>query len=92
MQQGEGKGQYMNVTYFRSSFPEAFKKSSNPKAKRFLMDGCPRQNYIIARRAIENVGGFVFKIPPRSPDLNPIENFFHTFTGRLNNDAIKNQV
>ena len=33
-----------------------------------------------------------FKIPPRSPDLNPIENFFHSVTVRLNNDAIKKQI
>ena len=36
----------------KSSFPRAFKKSSNPKAKRFLMDGCPRQNSKMTRRAI----------------------------------------
>ena len=59
-----------------SSFPKAFENSSNPKAKQFLMDGCPRQNSKIAMHAIEKVGGLVFKIPPRSPDLNPIENFF----------------
>ena len=76
----------------KSSFSKAFKKSSNQKGKRFLMDGCPRHNSMIAKRAIENVGGLVFKIPPRSPDLNPIENFFHTLTVRLNNDAIKNQI
>jgi hypothetical protein len=76
----------------KSSFPKAFKKSSNPKAKRFLMDGCPRQNSKMAMRAIERVGGVVFKIPPRSPDLNPIENFFHTLTVRLNNDAIEKQI
>ena len=42
--------------------------------------------------AIEKVGGLVFKIPPRSPHLNPIENFFHSLTVRLNNDAIKKQI
>ena len=56
------------------------------------MDGCPRQNSKIAMHAIEKVGGLVFKIPPRSPDLNPIENFFHSLIVRLNNDAIKKQI
>ena len=80
------------ATIVHSSFPKAFENSSNPKAKRFLMDGCPRQNSKIAMHAIEKVGGLVFKIPPRSPDLNPIENFFHSLTVRLNNDAIKKQI
>lgn len=74
------------------SFPKAFKKSSSPKARRFLMDGCPRQNSKVAVRAIEKVNALVFKIPPRSPDLNPIENFFHTLTVRLNNDAFQKKI
>ena len=34
----------------------------------------------------------MFKIPPRSPDLNPTEKFFHSLTVRLNNDVIKKQI
>lgn len=49
-----------------SSFPKAFQNSSNPKSKRFLMDGYPRQNAKMAMQAIEKVGGLVFKIPPGS--------------------------
>ena len=75
-----------------SSFPTAFEKSSNAKGKRLLMDGCPRQNSRVALRAIKKVGGVVFKIPPRSPDLNPIENFFHTLTVKLNDDAIEKRI
>ena len=43
-------------------------------------------------RAIEKVGAKVFKIPARSPDLNPIENFFNTITMKLNNDAVEKQI
>ncbi len=74
------------------SFPKAFNKSSNPKARRFLMDGCPRQNSKVAMRAIDKVNALVLKIPPRSPDLNPIENFFHTLTVRLNDDAFQKNI
>ena len=56
------------------------------------MDGCPRQNSRVAMRAIEKVGAKVFKIPARSPDLNPIENFFNTITMKLNNDAVEKQI
>jgi len=30
----------------------------------------------------------MFSIPPRSPDLNPIENFFNLVTRQLHNDAL----
>jgi hypothetical protein len=73
-------------------FKKAFRNSANPKGKLFLMDGCPRQNSRAAMRAIEKVGAKVFKIPARSPDLNPIENFFNTVTMKLNNDAIEKQI
>jgi hypothetical protein len=73
-------------------FKKAFRNSANPKGKLFLMDGCPRQNSRAAMCAIEKVGAKVFKIPARSPDLNPIENFFNTVTMKLNNDAIEKQI
>ena len=43
-------------------------------------------------RAIDKVGAKVFRIVARSPDLNPIENFFHAVTMKLNNDAIDKQI
>jgi transposase len=73
-------------------FRKAFQKSANPKGKLFLMDGCPRQNSKAAMRAIAEVGAKVFKIPARSPDLNPIENFFNIATMKLHNDAIEKQI
>ena len=30
----------------------------------------------------------LLSIPPRSPDINPIENLFHLIKWQLNNDAI----
>ena len=73
-------------------FRKAFRNSANPKGKLFLMDGCRRQNSRAAMHAIEKVGAKVFKIPARSPDLNPIENFFNNVTMKLNNDAIQKQI
>ena len=76
----------------KQHFPTAFSKCSNPRSKRFLQDGCPRQNSAVARKAIDNVNGMIFRIPPRSPDLNPIENFFHLVTQKLHNDALKKNI
>ena len=43
-------------------------------------------------RAINTLGAKVFKIPARSPDLNPIENFFNSVSMKLSNDAIEKQI
>ena len=82
------EGQITGETFaaiVEGKFPEAFENSSNPKGKRFLMDGCARQNCKVAMRAIDK--GKVFKIPSRSPDLNPIKNFFHLVDKKLKADA-----
>ena len=76
----------------RAKFPDAFERSSNPRAKRLLMDGCPRQNSKVALKAIHGVQGIVFGIPSRSPDLNPIENFFHLCVKKLKKDANEKNI
>ena len=75
-----------------SEFPQAFEESANQKDKRLLMDGCPRQNSKVAVKAIEQVGGVIFSIPPRSPDINPIENFFHLINNCLRQEAIEKKI
>ena len=73
-------------------FPGAFERSIDPRGRRILQDGCPRQNSAAARNAIYEVNGKIFKIPPRSPDLNPIENLFHNITRKLRRDALTNNI
>jgi len=73
------------------SFPEALAKCSS-RVKRVLQDGCPRQNSKVAREAFSNVDTLLFKIPPRSPDLNPIENFFHLAKKKLKAQAIEQKI
>lgn len=76
----------------KSSFAEAFKNSVSPRGKRVLMDGCPRQNSKIAHDSYDSVGAKIMKIPPRSPDLNPIENFFHLVKRELRKQALEEQI
>jgi len=66
-----------------TAMPEALEKSVDPVGRRILMDGCPRQNSRRSLNAIASIDGMVFKIPARSPDLNPIENFFGMVTKTL---------
>ena len=46
----------------------------------------------IAKQAFGQVGALKFAIPPRSPDLNPIENLFHLVSKQLTKDALDMQI
>ena len=52
------------------------------------MDNCPRQKSKKAMDAYEEVNSTAFCIPSRSPDLNPIENFFNLIVKELQRQAI----
>jgi len=73
-------------------FPQAFLLSVNPYDKLFLQDGDPSQNSAKARDVFERMGAKVFSIPPRSPDLNPIENFFHLISMELKKDTVGKDI
>ena len=45
-----------------------------------------------ARDAMDRVGAKTFIIPPRSPDINPIENVFHQDKRKLGSDAIEQNI
>lgn len=76
----------------RRDFPLAFRLSNNPKSKRILQDGCPVQNSVRGKRAIDKLGGHLFCIPARSPDINPIENFFHLVGKELKKQALERKI
>ena len=73
-------------------FPSAFEQSANAVTKRFFQDGDPRQNSAVARRALNEIGAIIFEIPPRNPDLNPIENFIHLINMELKKDTISRHI
>lgn len=80
------------ATIVDEHFDRAFQASSNPTTRRFLMDNCPRQKSKKALDAYKRVNAMVFCIPPRSPDLNPIENFFHQVTQELTKQALEQNI
>ncbi len=83
---------YKLARMVRRDFPLAFTLSNIPKAKRILQDGCPVQNSKRGKRAIERLGGHLFCIPARSPDVNPIENFFHLVGKELKRQALERRI
>ena len=58
----------------------------------WLQDGDPSQNSATARAAMERANCELLKIPPRSPDLNPIENIFKLVSDALREQAIKLRI
>ena len=78
--------------FIQDRFPDMFANSPNPHGKLFLQDGDPSQNSALARQAMDAVGCRLFSIPPRSPDLNPIENCFNNIRRQLRQDAIKMKI
>ena len=74
--------------FIKANFPTVFAASSNPRGKLFLQDGDPSQNSRKAEEAMKVVGARKFKIPARSPDLNPIENVFHNVKQQLMDEAL----
>ena len=78
--------------FVRNYFPPCFENSGNPDGKLFLQDGDPSQNSALAMEALGEIGGKKCSIPPRSPDLNPIENLFNLTKRTLKADAIGNNI
>ena len=55
--------------FIKKEFPEMFAKTG--KSMLFLQDGDPSQNSAAANTAMDSIGCRLFKIPPRSPRLEP---------------------
>ena len=98
-----GKGVYfceqfekMNGPYFsdfvKRRFRKLFRGSCNPSGKMFVQDGDPSQNSVAARKEMKKLGVEVHSIPPRSPDINPIENVFHLLDRKLRSEAIEQNI
>lgn len=58
----------------------------------FLQDGDPSQNSAAARKEWGKLDITLLKIPPRSPDINPLENVFHLLDRKLKSDAIEQTI
>lgn len=82
----------MFAEFVTDHFSSVFENSANPRGKLFLQDGDPRQCSKVARQALYHLGCRMFAIPPRSPDINPIENIFHLVRKQLQDDALKNKI
>lgn len=88
----------MNGTYFANFIQRNMNiifAKAGPKfngQRLFLMDNDPSQNSVKASAEIYKIEGEIHAIPPRSPDLNPIENIFKIAKERLEVQAIAGKI
>ena len=57
--------------FVRGHFPALFEMGNNVTGRLFLQDGDSSQNSAVAKEAMAEISCRLFKLPPRSPDLNP---------------------
>jgi transposase len=77
--------------FIRKHFEELFRKSGK-LSNLWLQDGDPSQNSKKSKQAQEDVGAHLFSIPPRSPELNPIENVFSFVKKELRLQVLEHQL
>ena len=84
-------GDYI-AQFVRRKYQETFWKSGKEPSRLFVHDNCPILNCSKARKAVREVGGRLFAIPKRSPDLNPIENSLNIVRRVLKKQALTNRI
>ena len=57
-----------------------------------LQDNDPSHNNAKATESLKAIGAEVVEIPPRSPNLNPIENSFHNLKRKLRREALDKKI
>ena len=80
------------AAFVREKFSEMFRKVGKKGWHIFVQDNDPMQNSESVRQALNALKAKQLKIPPRSPDINPIENFFHSMTEKLRQQALKQNI
>ena len=74
-------GDYFKA-YITRKFSTLFEKAAKFPSRLWVQDGWPCQSSSVAKMAMSGVNANLLSRPPRSQDINPIENLFH-LAGRL---------
>ena len=85
----------MTGNYFAGFLEEHFENmviEAGKGSRMWIQDGDPSQNSTASREAMTRVNSVLLPIPPRSPDMNPIKNFFGIVKARLKMDAIERNI
>ena len=80
------------ASFVKERFPRMFKSSGKLPSRMFVQDNAPNQNSARVRGALRRVKAKQLKIPPRSGDINPIENLFKRVKEELHKQAIDRNI
>ena len=78
--------------YVKNRFPTLFQRADKAPSRLWLQDGDPSQNAAGVKKQLKKMKKELFCIPPRSPDLNPIENLFHLVRKEMTDQALKQNI
>ena len=78
--------------FIDKNFESMFGTADKSLKRLWLQGGDPSQNSGMARAAMDRANCELLKIPPRSPDLNLIENIFKLVSDALRKQAIRSQI
>lgn len=79
------------ANFVKERFPVMFPKVAK-SSRIFLQDNAPNQNSACVRGALRRVKAKQLEFPPRSGDLNPIENVFKNAKALLHKQAINENI
>ena len=85
----------MNGEFFKNFLLDNFDKmvaAAGKVSRCWIQDGDPSQNSALALNAMRELNSELLSIPPRSPDINLIENLFGIAKRMLGQDAIDNNI
>jgi len=85
----------LNGVWFKDFIKRTFNQGfllSQKASRLFLQDNDPVQQSSAATKEWKTLGFEQVYIPPRSPDLNPIENLFNLTKKKLIDDAIQKRI
>ena len=83
-------GEYF-ATFVRTHFNDMF-EDAGKDSYTWVQDGDRSQNSAQAKQAMKDVNAHLLSIPPRSPDINPIENVFHLVQKKLRKEAVQHHI
>ena len=78
--------------YVKANFASFYRKADKGPSCLWLQDGDLSQNSTGVKKALRELKAELLSIPPRSPDLNPIENLFNSVRWDLSQQALSQNI
>ena len=84
-------GQFFE-NYVKANFGSFYRKADKGPSCLWLQDGDLSQNSTGVKKALRKLKAELLSIPPRSPDLNPMENLFNSVRWDLSQQGLSQNI